>query len=116
MASEVDPALGWVEGPVSAAGFDARGDSEAGDGVTNHLALAAAQAADRIAHEEDLGKVVAAQRGTAEVLAGTELALDGDAVVRVDSEIGSAFVRGVRVVVRPSASAFVFVLEFHLNV
>ena len=57
-------------------------------GVADHLALTAAEAADGIAHEQNLGEVVAAQRGAAEGLAGAELALDRNAVVGVESEVG----------------------------
>ena len=58
---EVDPAFGWIDRAVSAARFDRRRDSKACDGVTDHLALAAAEAADGIAHEQNLWKVFAAQ-------------------------------------------------------
>jgi hypothetical protein len=115
MPGEVNPALGRVEGAMPAAGLDAGRDGEAGDGVTDHLALTAAYTADGVAHEENLSEVVTAQRGAAEVLAGAELALNGDAVVGVNSEVRSAFVRGVRVIF-PAAGTLVFVLEFHLNV
>jgi hypothetical protein len=61
----------------------AGGIGEAGDGVADQLALAAAEAADRIAHEHNLGEVIATQGGAAEALAGTKLALDLNAVVGV---------------------------------
>jgi hypothetical protein len=80
---EVDPALGWIHGAVSAARLDAGGEREAGDGVTDHLALTTAETADGIAHEQNLSEVVAAQGGTAKALTGTELALDRDTVVGV---------------------------------
>ena len=83
MASEIDPALGWVNRAMPAAWLDAGREREAGDGVTDHLALATAEAADGIAHEQNLGKIVAAQGGAAEVLAGAELALDRNPVVGV---------------------------------
>ena len=83
MAGEIDPSLGWVEGPVPAAGLDAGRDGQAGDGVTDHLALTTAETADGIAHEQNLSEVVAAQGGTAKALTGTELALDRDTVVGV---------------------------------
>lgn len=67
MFGEVDPALGWVDGAVSAARLDAGRDGEAGDGVADHLALTAAEAADGIAHEQNLGEVFAAQAGAAEI-------------------------------------------------
>jgi hypothetical protein len=83
MPGEVDPAFGWVEGAVSPAGLDLGRDGEAGDGVTDHLALTAAKTADGIAHEKDLGEVFSAQGGAAKGLAGAELTLDRDAVARV---------------------------------
>jgi hypothetical protein len=99
---------------MSAPGLKAGREGQAGDGVTDQLALSAAEAADRIAHEHDLGEVIAAQRGTAKALAGTKLALDRNAMVGVNPEV-----RGVGARVRmlcPSSGAFVFVREFHLNV
>ena len=63
--------------------LDAGGEREAGDGEADHLALAAAEAADGITHEKDLVEVVTAQGGAAKCLAGTELTLDGDAVARI---------------------------------
>jgi hypothetical protein len=68
---------------MPAAGFDAGREGEAGDGVTDHLALTTAEAADGIAHEQDLAEIVAAQSGAAELLAGAELALDRNPVVGV---------------------------------
>jgi hypothetical protein len=100
---------------MSAAWLDAGRDGETGDSVTDHLALTAAYTADGVAHEENLSEIVTTQRGAAEVLAGAELALDRDTVIRVHSEVRGAFVRGVRVIL-PSAGALVFVFEFHLNV
>jgi hypothetical protein len=99
---------------MPAARFDAGRESEAGDGVTDHLALTAAEAADGIAHEQDLREVFAAQGGTAEVLAGAELTMDRDTVVGVQSEIRSAAVRGVGSL-SFSSGALEFVLEFHLQ-
>ena len=84
---EIDPAFGGVKGSVPPAGLDLGRDGEAGDGVTDHLALTAAEAADGVAHEEDLCEVVAAQRGAPKVLTGTELTLDWDAVARIESEV-----------------------------
>jgi hypothetical protein len=84
---EVDPALGGVDGAMAAAGFDAGGEGEAGYGVADPLALAAAETADWVAHEEDLAEVIGAECGAAKVIAGAELALDWDAVVRVQSEV-----------------------------
>jgi hypothetical protein len=83
MFGEVDPASRWINGTMPAAGFDAGREGEAGDGVTHHLALTAAEAPDGIAHEQDLAEIVAAQSGAAELLARAELALDRDAVVGV---------------------------------
>jgi hypothetical protein len=68
---------------MPAAGFDAGRDGEAGDGVADHLALTTAETADGIAHEQDLGEIIATQGGTAEVPAGTELALNLYAVQRI---------------------------------
>jgi len=113
MASEIDPALGWVNRAMPAAGLDAGREREAGDGVTDHLALAAAEATDGIAHEQNLGKIVAAQGGTTEALAGAELTLDRDTVVGVCPEVRGAVLR-VRVLSFPTR-AFEFVLEFHLQ-
>ena len=96
MFGEVDPSFRWVDGAMPAAGFDAGREREAGDGVADHLALTATEAADGIAHEQNLGEVVAAQGRAAEGLAGAELALNRNAVVGVESEVGSALVRGVR--------------------
>jgi len=50
MFGEVDPAGGWVDGAVLSPRLDAGGEREAGDGVADHLALSAAEAADGIAH------------------------------------------------------------------
>lgn len=97
---------------MPAPGLDAGGDGEAGDRVAYHLTLTAAQTADGIAHEEDLGEVVAAQAGTAEALSRAELALDRDTVARVQPEVGGVAVRGVRVL-RPSAGTVELILEFH---
>lgn len=80
---------------MPAARLDAGREREAGDCVADHLALTATEAADGIAHEQNLGEVVAAQGGAAEGLAGAELALNRNAVVGVESEVGS-LVRGVR--------------------
>ena len=86
---EVDPSLGGVDGAMTPAGLDAGRDGEARYGVADHLALAAAEAADGVAHEENLAEVFSAEGGPAKVLSGAELALDGDAVVGIEAEIGS---------------------------
>jgi len=80
---EVDPALGRIDGAVSAARFDLRRDGKARDGVADHLALTAAETANGITHEQNLADIVAAQGGAAEALAGAELTPDRHAVVRV---------------------------------
>jgi hypothetical protein len=98
---------------MPAAGLDAGGEGEAGDGVADHLTLAAAEAADGIAHEEDLRDVVAAKGGAAKVLAGAELTLDRDAVVGIQPKVGSVAMGRVRALFF-SSGAFEFVLEFHL--
>lgn len=84
---EVDPALGGVNGAMAAARFDAGGKGEAGYRVADQLALAAAETADGVTHEHDLAEVFGAERGATKVLAGAELALDGDAVVGIQSEV-----------------------------
>ena len=89
MFGEVDPSLGGVDGAMTPAGLDAGRDGEARYGVADHLALAAAEAADGVAHEENLSEVFSAEGGAAKVLSGAELALDGDAVVGIEAEIGS---------------------------
>ena len=94
--------------------FDAGREREAGDGEADKLTLAAAEAADRIAHEKDLSEVVAAQGGAAERLAGTELALDRNAVTRVQPKVRGVAVRRVRVLFS-SARRVELVLEFHLQ-
>ena len=114
MFGEVDPASRWVDGAVFSSRFDAGREREAGDGEADHLALTAAEAADGITHEKDLGEVVATQGGATECLAGTELALNRNTVAGVQSEVGGVAVRGVRVVL-PSAATVELILEFHLQ-
>jgi hypothetical protein len=89
-------------------------EREAGDGKADQLALTAAEAADGIAHEKDLGEVVAAQGGSPECLAGTELALDRNTVTRVQPEVRGMAVRRVRVFFS-SARRVELILEFHLQ-
>lgn len=72
---------------MAAAGFHAGGEGEAGYGVADQLTLAAAETADGIAHEHELAEVTGAERGAAKVFAGAELALDGDAVIGIQSEV-----------------------------
>jgi hypothetical protein len=114
MFREVDPASRWVDGAVFSPRLDARRQGEAGDGEADQLALTATEAADGIAHEKDLSEVIAAQCGTPKSLAGTELALDRDTVARIESEVRSMTVRGMRVLF-PSAKTVEFILEFHLQ-
>jgi len=94
--------------------FDAGRKREAGDGEADKLTLTAAEAPDRIAHEKDLGEVVAAQGGSPECLAGTELALDRNTVKRVQPEVRGMAVRRVRVFFS-SARRVELILEFHLQ-
>jgi hypothetical protein len=65
--------------------FNAGGDGETGDGEADQLSLAAAEAADRVAHEKDFGEVLRSKAGSAEALAGAILAADGSAVARLGS-------------------------------
>ena len=76
--------------------------------------MTAAEAADGIAHEKDLGEVIAAQRGAPKSLAGAELALDRDTVARVQSEVRSMTVRGMGVLF-PSPVTVELILEFHFQ-
>jgi hypothetical protein len=93
--------------------FDAGGKREAGDGEADKLTLTAAEATDGIAHEKDLGEVVAAQGGSPECLAGTEPALDRNTVTRVQPEVWDMAVRRVRVFF--SSARVELILEFHLQ-
>ena len=110
---EVDPALGGVDGAMAAAGFDAGGEGEAGYGVAHPLALAAAETANGVAHQHDLAEVIGAERGAAKFIAGAELALDGDAVVGVQSEI-RGFAGGMGSF-SALATGLELVLEFHFQ-
>ena len=76
---------------------DAGWERDAGDGEADHLTLTAAEAANGIAHEEEIGKVVSAQGGTAEALGGAELALDRHTVERVYTEVRGTVARRVSV-------------------
>jgi len=91
MPSEVDPASGWIDRAMPAAGLEAGRDGETSDGEACHLPLSAAETADGVAHEQDLSEVVAAQGRAAKVLAGAELALNRDAVIGIQAKIGNAF-------------------------
>jgi hypothetical protein len=92
--------------------LDAGGDRKAGYGEADKLPLAAAKATDGVTHEEDFGEVLRAKAGAAEALAGAELASDGRAVLRIDSEEWFAFVGRTM-----SAAGAVAVVgaEFHLQ-
>src|SRR5882757_5743801 len=114
MFGEIDPSRRWVDGAVLSSRLDAGREREAGDGEADQLALSAAEAADGITHEKYLGEVVAAQCGATECLAGTELALNGDAVARVQPKVRGVAVRGGRVLF-PSAGTVEFILKFHLQ-
>jgi len=114
MFGEVDPASRGVNGTVLSSRFDAGRERETGDGEAHQLALTAAQAADRIAHQEDLAEVIATQGGASKSLAGTELALDRNPVARVQSEIRSMSGRGMRMLF-PSALTIELILKFHLQ-
>src|SRR5258708_3091643 len=94
--------------------FDAGREREAGDGEADNLTLTAAEAPYPIAHEKELGEVVAAQGGSPESLAGTELALDRNTVTRVQPEVWGMAVRRVRVFFS-SARRVELILEFHLQ-
>jgi hypothetical protein len=61
MFGEVDPASRWVDGSMLSSRLDAGREREAGDGEAGELALTAAEAADRIAHEKDLSEVIASE-------------------------------------------------------
>ena len=54
-------------------------DGDGGDGEADGLALAAAGAADGVAHEQELRDVASAEAGSAEALADAELTLQRDA-------------------------------------
>lgn len=106
---EVDPSLGGVDRAMAPTRLDAGGDCEAGYGVADHLALAAANAADGIAHEEDFAEVFGPEGGTAKLLPGAELALDTYAVVGVEAQVRSLVRR-----LASSAAWFELILEFHV--
>jgi len=60
MFGEVDPASRWVNGAVLSSRFDTGRERKAGDGEAHQLALTATKTADGIAHQKDLGEVIAA--------------------------------------------------------
>lgn len=92
--------------------LDAGGDRKSGYGEADKLPLAAAKATDGVSHEEDIGKVLRAQAGAAEALAGAVLASDGGTVLRIDSKEWFAFVGRTA-----SAAGAIAVIgaEFHLQ-
>ena len=114
MFGEVDPASRWVDGAMLSPRLDTGRERETGDREADELALAAAEAADGIAHEKDLSEVIAAQGGAPEGLAGTELASDRYTIARVQSKVRGMDVRGVRVL-SPSTGTVELILEFHLQ-
>jgi len=109
MFGEVDPAGGGVDRTMLPSWFDAGREREAGDGEADQLALTAAETADGIAHKKNFGEVLAAQSRAAEGLAGTELALDRDAVEGIQTEVRGAALGGVGSLF-PFAVVFEFVL------
>ena len=82
---------------IRALRLDLGGERDASDGEADALALAAAEAADWIAHEQELSKVFASQGGAAKGLAGAVLTLNGNAVKCVETEIRSFAMRGAGV-------------------
>ena len=95
---------------MPAARFYAGRDGQACDGVADHLTLTATDTADGVAHQEDLGKVVATECGSAKALAGAELTLDRDAMVGVNSKVRGAAGGGVG----SPVGAVELILKFHL--
>jgi hypothetical protein len=77
--------------------LDPGGEGDACDGKADALAPAAVEAADWVAHEQELGEVLAAQSGAAKGLAGAILTLNGNAVKRVEAKIRSFTMRGAGV-------------------
>jgi hypothetical protein len=114
MFGEIDPPSRWVDRAMLSPRLDTGREREAGDGEADELTLTAAQAADGITHEKDLGEVIAAQGGAPECLAGTEPASDRYTIARVQSKIRGMDVRGVRVL-SPSAGTVELILKFHLQ-
>jgi hypothetical protein len=108
MFGEVDPSLGGVDGAMAPTRFDAGGDGKAGYGVADHLALAAADAADGITHEEDFAEVFGPEGGTAKLLSGAKLALNRGAVIGVEAQVWSLVRR-----LASSAAWFKLILDFH---
>jgi hypothetical protein len=113
MFGEVDPASGWIHGAMPTARLVAGRDGETSDGVACHLALAAAETTDGVAHEQDLSEVVAAQGGATKVLAGAELALNRNAVIGIQAKVGNVFGR-VGILTSPTGF-FEFVGQVHVQ-
>jgi len=61
-----------------------RGERDGGDGEADHLALAAAKTANRVAHAEEMTKVLGAKARTAELLTLAVQAEDWHAADRGD--------------------------------
>src|ERR1700748_1115298 len=89
------PVRGEITSTASLIYFDAGRDGEASNCKAHHLSLAAAETADGIAHEKDLGEVLGAESGSAKVLASAVLAADRNSVARFDSEVWLSGLRGV---------------------
>ena len=114
MFGEVDPSSRWVDGTVLSSRLDTGRERKACNGEAHELPLTAAEAADGIAHQKDLGEVIAAQCGAPKSFTGTELALNRDPVARVQSKVRGTTMRGMRMLF-PSAVAVELILEFHLQ-
>lgn len=71
------PVLPGVFGADRTSVFGQRRERDAGNGEADHLALAATEAANRVAHKDYLPEIFRAQAGAAEGLARTVFALDG---------------------------------------
>jgi hypothetical protein len=83
MLGKVDPASRRIDRAMPSTRLDARRKRQARNREADQLALAAAEATDGIAHQQNLREVITAQRRPPKGLAGTELALDRNAVKRV---------------------------------
>ena len=90
------PMLEFGEGSAGSTLLDVGGDGECGDGEADLLPLAAAEAADGVAHHEEVTEVVWAEAGAAEVLCGAELALDRDSSDGIELIEDGGVVGGVR--------------------
>jgi len=114
MLGEVDPASRGIDRAMPSPRLDARRKRQARDREADQLALTAAQTPHRIAHQQNLREVIPAQCRPPEGLAGAELALDRNAVKRVQSKIRGVAARGVRALLAPAAASE-FIAGFHLQ-